>query len=119
MSKKQQITPRITQKEKSAPAYIKKVEEENTQLRDSLETTQNQASILQQKCTDTEKENSVLKERLKGSGLQSTVKDICILIAGVGISYFIEKNYYVASTLLLIAFSGVGLYWLITNFKNK
>lgn len=119
MTKTKLTTPRITAKEKSAPAYIKKIEEENAQIKASLETTQNQASILQQKCSELEKENSVLNERLNGSGFQSTVKDLCILVGGAGISYFIEKNYPVASSLLLIAFASMGLYWLVTNFRKK
>jgi len=119
MAKKKTTTPRITAKEKNAPAYRKKLEQENTQLRESLEMTQNQASALQHQYSDIEKENSVLKERLKGSGFQSTVKDICILIAGAGISYFAEGNYKVASILLLISFVGVGVYWLIANLRKK
>jgi soluble cytochrome b562 len=106
-------------KEKNALAYRKKLEQENAQLKESLETTQNQASTLQQQCSDLEKEKSVLDERLKGSGFQSTIKDICILLAGAGISYFVEGNYKVASMLLLISFGGVGIYWLISNFRKK
>lgn len=119
MSKHKPAQPRITTKEKSAPAYIKRIEVENTQLRESLETTQNQASILQQKCTDLEKGNSVLNERLKGSGFLATVKDLCILVGGAGIGYFIEQNYFVSSSLLLIAFGGMGLYWLIVNYRKR
>jgi FtsZ-binding cell division protein ZapB len=119
MAKKKRTTPRITSKEKNAPAYRKKLEQEIVQLKESLETTQNQASTLQQQCSDLEKENSVLDERLKGSGFQSTVKDICILIAGAGISYFVEGQHKIASTLLLVSFVGVGVYWLISNFRKK
>lgn len=111
--------PRITTKEKAAPAYIKKIEADNGQLRASLESTQNQASILQQKCAELEKENSVLSERLRGAGLQTIIKDICILIGGAGLSYFIEGNHIVASSLALVSFGCMMIYWLIANLINK
>lgn len=118
-NKTRKTLPRITNKEKSAPAYIKKVEMENTQLKASLETTQNQASVLQQKCSELEKDNSVLNEKLNSSGFGATIKDLCILIGGIGISYLIEKDYVTASILLVSTFALMLFYWIVTNFKKQ
>lgn len=94
----------FTDAEKSTPAYRKKIEEENSQLKKSLESIQNQSSILQQTNSELEKENILHKERLKGSGITSFIKDIALLTGGSGITYTIDKNYQSACILLIIAF---------------
>lgn len=107
--KKDQIIPIITSKEKESPAYRKKLEEEIVNLKSSLQTTQNQASSLQEKNIELERDNLLLKERIRGAGIEHVLEVIYTLLVGAGIPYFIDKNYQAAATLLLL---GVVIYFI-------
>lgn len=109
----------ITEREKQAPAYRKKIEEENNQLKKSLELTQDQASTLQQENVDIRSENTLLKERQRGAGLDHVLEVLYVLFIGAGIPYFIDKNYYGSSIALLIGVAIFLIQMIIRSLDNR
>jgi len=111
--------PVITTKEKKAPAYRKKLEQENSQLMQSLTKTQDEASIFQQQNVNLEKENALLKERLKGSEVKTWIKEFFFLFLGIAITLVIEKKPYWAIGFFIVACCDVIILFFIDTRENS
>ena len=94
---------KINEQEKKQTAYRKKLEEDNKQLKDSLKSLQDQSSLIQQKNIDLEKDNSVLRERTKNRGWLSNANEAISILFGASIGYFVERNYFIAAILSIVA----------------
>jgi DMSO reductase anchor subunit len=95
---------KYTDKEKLSPAYWKKLEDEIVQLKKSLASTQDQASILQKENANLVQMNIVYKERARGAGLLWFINAIALLAGGSGITYAVDQKYENAAPLLITAF---------------
>ena len=111
--------PQITEREKSAPAYRKKLEQENAQLRASLESTQNQASLLQENNALLKSQKLVNDERLKNQGLFTWTIFIEGLLVGPAIQFLLDKNFKSASYSLLPAVLLFIIYFIAPQLWEK